>query len=168
MESFFLTIQDFVLGLPDPVQFLGVAAVGTIPFVESYGAATIGIAAGVTIPLAVLAAIIGNAASVFLVVYGISRVRGAVTSGGDTDGATEPASATGRRGRIARIVRRFGVPGASLLGPVVLPSQITSAAMVSFGANRHVVMLWTAIAVALWGVAIGLAAAGLFSAAGVI
>ena len=44
MENFFLTIQDFVLGLPDAIQFLGVVAVGAIPFIESYGAATIGIA----------------------------------------------------------------------------------------------------------------------------
>lgn len=169
METFFTTVQDFVLGLPDPVQFLGVAAVGTIPFIESYLASTIGIAAGVPIPLAVVAAILGNIASVFLVVYGIASVRSRVTAGSGAGGAAgDEAAATGKRGRIAEIVRRIGVPGASLLGPLVLPTQFTSATMVGFGANRTVVMVWTSIAAALWGLAIGLAAAGLFSATGVI
>lgn len=170
MDTFFQTIQDFVLGLPDPVQFLGVAAVGAIPFIESYGASTIGIAAGVPIPLAVLAAVIGNIASVLLVVYGIASVRSRATGRGATsEGAvTVDGAGTGKRGRIAENVRRFGVPGVSLLGPILLPSQFTSAAMVSIGANRNVVFVWTAIAVVVWGVVIGLIAAGLFSAAGVI
>lgn len=174
METFFTTIQDFVLGLPDPVQFLGVAAVGAIPFIESYGASTIGIAAGVPIPLAVAAAILGNVASVLLVVYGIAGLRTNATSlGAKRHGAeglgtegVEPAS--GKRGRIAENMRRFGVPGVSLLGPIILPSQFTSAAMVGIGANRTVVFAWTTVAVVVWGLVIGLAAAGLFSAAGVI
>lgn len=164
MDTFFQTIQDVVLGLPDPVQFLGVAVAGAIPFIESYGASTIGIAAGVPIPLAVIAAIVGNIASVLLVVYGIAGVRNRVTARGEVRVET----ATGKRGRVAENVRRIGVPGVSLLGPILLPSQFTSAAMVGIGANRTTVFVWTTLAVVVWGVAIGLAAAGLFSAAGVI
>ncbi|MDX2356737.1 hypothetical protein [Dietzia sp. PP-33] len=168
MDTFFSTLQDFVLGLPDPVQFIGVAAVGAIPFVESYGASTIGIAAGVPIPLAVLAAVVGNIASVLLVVYGISSVRNLAAGRGGTSDDTVDAAGSGRRGRVAENVRRVGVPGASLLGPLLLPSQVTSAAMVGIGANRNVVFVWTSIAVTVWGLAIGLAAAGLFTATGVI
>lgn len=173
MDTFFLTIQDFVLGLPDAVQFLGVAGVGTIPFIESYGAATIGIAAGIPIPVAVIAAILGNIASVLLVVFGIAGLRtraagGRGAPGSDDEAAGGSGTDPGKRGRVAENVRRIGVPGASLLGPVVLPSQFTSAAMVGIGADRTSVAVWTSIAVALWGLVIGLAAAGLFSAAGVI
>src|SRR5699024_7823125 len=166
MENFFLTIQDFVLGLPDAIQFLGVVAVGAIPFIESYGAATIGIAAGIPIPVAVAAAIIGNVASVLLVVFGIAGIRSRATSGPGRE--TGARGGDGKRGKVAATVRRVGVPGASLLGPLVLPSQFTSAAMVGIGADRRAVAAWTSLAVALWGLAIGLAAAGLFSAAGVI
>ena len=170
MENFFLTIQDFVLGLPDAIQFLGVVAVGAIPFIESYGAATIGIAAGIPIPVAVAAAIIGNVASVLLVVFGIAGIRSRATSGRPTGPGRETGArgGDGKRGKVAATVRRVGVPGASLLGPLVLPSQFTSAAMVGIGADRRAVAAWTSLAVALWGLAIGLAAAGLFSAAGVI
>lgn len=166
MDTFFTTIQDFVLGLPDPVQFLGVAAVAAIPFIESYGASTIGIAAGIPIPLAVAAAIIGNIASVLVVVFGIGSLRDRITRG--RDGYRAVTATSDRDGKVASMTRRIGIPGASLLGPVLLPSQFTSAAMVGAGANRTVVTVWTSIAVAVWGVGIGLAAAGLFSAAGVI
>lgn len=168
MDSFFLTIQDFVLGLPEAIQFLGVAAVGTIPFIESYGAATIGIAAGIPIPVAVIAAIIGNIASVLLVVFGIAGIRNRATGRHDAPVAGVDETGAGKRGKVAANVRRIGVPGVSLLGPILLPSQFTSAAMVGIGASRTAVAAWTSIAVALWGLAIGLAAAGLFSAAGVI
>ena len=50
---------------------------------------------------------------------------------------------------------RYGVAGVSLLGQTILPSQITSAAMVSFGANRNAVIMWQVISIILWGVAFG-------------
>ncbi len=53
---------------------------------------------------------------------------------------------------------RFGVPGVSLLGQTVLPSQITSMAMVSFGANRNTVAVWQIISIILWGVLFGVLA----------
>lgn len=168
MDTFFTTLQDFVLGLPEPVQFLGVALVGAVPFIESYGASTIGIAAGIPIPLAVIAAILGNVASVLLVVYGIGAVRTRVAAGRTPQGDPADRATSGRHGRAADMMRRVGVPGASLLGPILLPSQFTSAAMVGAGANRNVVVVWTTLAVVAWGVAIALAAAGLFSAAGII
>ena len=57
MQDFIVNLQNFVTGLPEAVQFLGVVAIGLIPFVESHLGSAIGIAAGVPIPLAVLAAI---------------------------------------------------------------------------------------------------------------
>src|SRR5699024_8211649 len=170
MENFFLTIQDFVLGLPDAIQFLGVVAVGAIPFIESYGAATIGIAAGIPIPVAVAAAIIGNVASVLLVVFGIAGIRSRATSGRTTGTGRETRARGGgrKRGERHAPAARLAAPGPRLLRPLGLPSRLPSAAMAGTGADRRAAAAWTSLAVALWGLAIGLAAAGLFSAAGVI
>ena len=66
-----------------------------------------------------------------------------------------------RRAKLRRTFDRWGVPGVSLLGQTLLPSQITSAMMVGFGADRRQVILWQCLSIALWGVAFGmLAAAG--------
>ena len=46
----------------------------------------------------------------------------------------------------------------SLVGPTILPSQFTSAAMVSFGANRNAVIFWQIISIVLWGVVFGVLA----------
>ena len=63
---------------------------------------------------------------------------------------------------------RFGVPGASLIGPVLLPTQFTSTALVGAGAKRGTVVTWTVVAVVLWGIVTGGTAAGLFNLAGII
>ena len=57
-----------------------------------------------------------------------------------------------------RAFDKYGVAGVSLLGPFILPSQFTSAAMVSFGANRNAVIAWQIVSIVIWGVVFGVAA----------
>lgn len=45
---------------------------------------------------------------------------------------------------------RFGVPGASILGPLAIPTQITSAILVAGGTPRAWVLLWQAVAIVFW------------------
>ncbi|MGW5083361.1 hypothetical protein, partial [Micromonospora echinospora] len=45
---------------------------------------------------------------------------------------------------------RFGVPGASILGPLAIPTQITSAILVGGGTPRRWVLLWQAISIVIW------------------
>lgn len=175
MQDFIVTLQTFVTSLPDAVQFLGVFVIGLIPFVESHLGSVIGIAAGVPAPLAVLAATAGNTLSVLAFVYVGSMVRRAFRRRRPTSDAAQTravaesgAAAGGRSSRVVANMKRFGVPGASLIGPVVLPSQFTSVALVGAGANRGTVVAWTLVAVVLWGIVSGGMAAGLFSAAGVV
>lgn len=54
------------------------------------------------------------------------------------------------RQRFNRWLVRFGVPGASILGPLAIPTQITSAILVAGGTPRAWVLLWQAVAIALW------------------
>ena len=60
--------------------------------------------------------------------------------------------------KLRRAFDRYGVAGVSLLGQTILPSQITSAAMVSFGANRNTVVFWQIVSIILWGIAFGVLA----------
>ncbi|MFD6771300.1 hypothetical protein ACFWC6_34385, partial [Micromonospora chalcea] len=62
--------------------------------------------------------------------------------------ATKPES-KGRR-RFNRWLVRFGVPGASILGPLAIPTQITSAILVGGGTPRRWVLLWQAISIVIW------------------
>ena len=56
------------------------------------------------------------------------------------------------KGRIKfkRFLTRFGVPGASLLGPLAIPTQITSTILVGAGVKTSWILLWQGIAIVCW------------------
>lgn len=73
------------------------------------------------------------------------------------------AKQTGRekgRARLRRWMVRFGVPGASILAPLALPTMLTAAFFVASGIPKQWVILWQAVAIVLWTGAVALAATG--------
>lgn len=142
-------LQEFAAGFPDWASWTAVLLISAIPFVESYFGSAIGIAIGLPAGIAVAAAVVGNAISMFGFVVSADRARKALRQRQEqTD--TEPVAP--KRVRLRRLFDRFGVPGVSLLGQTVLPSQITSAAMVGFGARTRSVISWQIVSIILWGV----------------
>jgi hypothetical protein len=148
----FEALRDFTADLPAFLQWLGVMIAGAVPFVESYGGALIGVLGGIHPAVAIPAAIIGNIISMLVFVLVAHGVRSKVRSGRPA----KPESP--RRAKLRARFDKYGVAGVSLLGQTILPSQITSAAMVSFGASRNAVILWQIISIALWGTAFGVLA----------
>jgi hypothetical protein len=88
-----------------------------------------------------------------IVVLSAHEVRTSVTK------RKEPKPHSPRKERLRKKFDKYGVACVSLLGQTILPSQITSAAMVSFGASKNSVMLWQIISITLWGIAFGSLAA---------
>lgn len=146
------SLQSFTASLPEFFQWVGVFLAAAIPFVESYFGSVIGIIAGVNPIVAILAAIIGNIVSMTLFVLFAHGVREKATA----SRADLPLSP--RREKLRARFDRYGVPGVSLAGQIILPSQITSAAMVSFGASKNAVILWQIISITLWGAVFGVLA----------
>lgn len=149
LDSLVQGLQDFTASLPEWLQWAGIVIAGAIPFVESYLGSVIGVLAGLPLPIAIAMAIIGNLVTMLLVVLGAGAIRSRVAR--DT-----PESP--RRRKLRERFDRYGVAGVSLLGQTILPSQITSGAMVSFGASRRAVIGWQVVSIILWGVAFGLLA----------
>lgn len=149
-------LQDFASSLPSFLQWLGVMLVAAIPFVDSYFGAVIGVLIGLPPALAIGVAVIGNVISMLVFVMTAHRVRGRVIAGKAVAGDVPVQSP--RRERLRRAFDKYGVAGVSLVGPVILPSQFSSAAMVSFGANRNTVIIWQIISIVLWGVVFGVLA----------
>lgn len=146
------TLQDFTASLPEVLQWLGVLLIAAIPFVESYFGSAVGVLVGIPPVVAVLAAIVGNVLSMLVFVLTAHGVRAKATQN-RTEKALSP-----RREKLKARFDRYGVPGVSLLGQLFLPSQITSAAMVSFGASKNQVILWQVISIVIWGVVFGVLA----------
>jgi membrane protein YqaA with SNARE-associated domain len=145
-------LRDFTSSLPDVLQWVGVILAAAIPFVESYFGSVIGILAGIHPAVAIVAAIIGNVVSMLIFVLSAHGVRSRVRQG------KQAQTETPRRAKLRERFDRYGVAGVSLLGQTLLPSQITSAAMVSFGASKNAVIIWQIISIIIWGTVFGVLA----------
>lgn len=158
-------LQDLMSHVPLLVQPLIVALAAAIPFVEGELASVLGVWAGLNPFVAFSAAVVGNFLSVFVVVVFGARIRAAiiarrararalVPAGGAAD-SSEASEAEAKpeskgRQRFRRFLVRFGVPGASILGPLALPTQITSAMLVASGVSKSWILLWQGVAIVLW------------------
>ncbi|MDW4572422.1 small multidrug efflux protein [Microbacterium sp. M3] len=177
------TFQDLVANVPDLVQPLIVAAAAAIPFVEGEGAATIGILGGMNPVVAATAAVIGNFVCVAVLVLLTARTRSAVVTAhrsrrrvaaggaGETAVRVEETSASGddrgaaRRAKFQRAFERYGVPGVSLLGPLLLPTQFTATMLAGAGVGVARILAWQAVAIVGWTTLLTLIVTGVLSVA---
>ena len=169
------TFQELVGQVPEVVQPLVVMLAGIVPAIEGDIASVIGILGGLNPIVAGIAGAAGNFLAVLLTVFLTSRARAAVVNRRALVGATatagpslpvsgesaaapeevslgRPESKSRQKGRqrLNKWFVRFGVPGASVLGALVLPTQVTSAILVGGGSPRAWVLLWQAVSIALW------------------
>jgi hypothetical protein len=167
--NFIEFLQNLMSQVPFLVQPLIVAAAAAVPFLESELASVLGVWAGLNPFVAAGAAMIGNFASVFVVVVFGARIRAMIIArrarrselvavgqpaAGSGEGLNEPVvepkpESKGVR-RFKKFLVRFGVPGASILGPLAIPTQFTSALLVSTGVSKGWVLLWQGVAIFLW------------------
>lgn len=152
LQELVTNFQDLVAQVPEILRPLIAMLAGTIPFVEGEVAAMIGIVGGLNPIAAAIAAASGNFLCVLVVVLLTSRARTAVVnraSASQDDAAPSKPESKGRQ-RFKRWLVRFGVPGASILGPLAIPTQFTSAILVASGTRRGWVLLWQAVAIVIW------------------
>ena len=164
IEELIENFQNLVAQVPEFIQPVIVMLAGAIPFIEGEGAAIIGVVGGINPIIAAIAAAVGNFLSVVLVVLFSSSARTAITNrrtgrvtaavgtAGTVATLEAPPAKPESKGRLRfrNWLVRFGVPGASILGPLAIPTQITSAMLVAGGTSRAWVLLWQAVAITLW------------------
>lgn len=160
LTELFSAARDFVTGLPEAFQGIGVFLVSLVPFVEGEGAALIAVILGMDPWLAVPVAILGNVLAVgLLIAFGAGARRAVVArSAARRDAAaaetSTPPAGTGQDASEEKLRRRFeawGVAGLSLLGPLFfIPGHVVAPAMVSFGASPRRVMVWQVVAIVLY------------------
>lgn len=180
------TFQDLVAQVPEFLQPLIVAAAGAVPFIEGEGAAAIGIIGGIPPLVAAIAAIVGNFVCVAILVLVSAGARNAVvtrhrakvqardavavTSGGAAapvlvEGeADESERKAARRVKLQRALERYGVPGVSLLGPLLLPTQFTATMLAAAGIGKARILIWQGIAIVAWTTLITLILTGVINA----
>jgi len=163
----FQNFQELVQQVPEFVHPLILAAAGAVPFIEGEGATTIGVLGGINPLAAALAGFAGNLLCVVLLVLLGSGTRGAVVGHrgrrersrreglSEAELTAEDAERAGvtlspRRAKFQRVFSRWGVPGVSLLGPALLPTQFTATMLAGAGVAPRRIIFWQAIAIAGW------------------
>ncbi|MEU4409161.1 hypothetical protein AB0F88_32020 [Streptosporangium sp. NPDC023963] len=150
VETLVQNFRDLVAEVPELVQPFVVMLAGAIPFIEGEGASPIGVVGGIHPVVAAVAAASGNFLCVLVVVLISSRARAAAVAHGRRPSSREERPESKGRRRFRRYLVRFGVPGASLLGPLAVPTQFTAAMLIASGTSRSWVLLWQAIAIVFW------------------
>lgn len=163
------TFQNLVAQVPDLIQPLIVAAAAAVPFIEGEGAAAIGIVGGIHPVIAAIAAVAGNFLCVALVVLLGAGARQAVVAragarGGEPESVDVAPRSEARREKFARAFARYGVPGVSLLGPLLIPTQFTAAMLAASGIGRTRILIWQLIAIIGWTTAVTLILTGVITA----
>lgn len=162
------TFQNLVAQVPELVQPLIVALAGAVPFIEGEGAAAIGILGGINPVIAAISGIVGNFVCVAVLVFLSSGARTAivnrrnaklqaresvlVTEGGaaGADAAASAIPESPRKTKFLRALDKYGVPGVSLLGPLLLPTQFTATMLASVGVARARILFWQGLAIVGW------------------
>jgi hypothetical protein len=147
-------LQSLMGAVPELFQPVLVLLAGAIPFIDGEAAGPLGVWAGLHPVVAGLAAAVGNFACIVGIVLLGDRLRRSVRArhGRTAEPATAeaPAEESKSRRRFRRFLVRFGVPGASILGPLALPGHFTSAILVGSGVRRSWILLWQAVSIVLW------------------
>ncbi|WP_309104685.1 small multidrug efflux protein [Microbacterium sp.] len=84
----------------------------------------------------------------------------------EADGEEDATRRGKGRTKLRRWMVKFGVPGASILAPLALPTMLTAAFFVASGVRKEWVLLWQLIAIVLWTGAAAAVAAGLLALLG--
>lgn len=190
LQDFVAGFPEFVqpllvaaIGMIPYVEGEGSAALGILVGINPLVAAIAGAAGNIL--SVVLVVVFGARARAAVVARRARRaepVRVGAGSGGDpadSAGAAEPVGAAdpadpaekpsrtakGRR-RLSAWLVRFGVPGASLIAPLALPTQLTAAFFVASGVRKGWVILWQVVAIVLWTGLVAAAALGLVTVLG--
>lgn len=177
------TFQNLVAQVPELVQPLIVALAAAVPFIEGEGAAAIGIAGGINPVVAAIAAIAGNFLCVAILVLASSGARQAIVTSrtrkrelalaGGSETVVEDAAVVestdsdrkaARKAKFQRALLKYGVPGVSLLGPLLLPTQFTATMLAAAGVTKARILFWQAIAIVGWTTIITVLISGLVHA----
>ncbi|URN92600.1 MAG: small multi-drug export protein [Candidatus Pristimantibacillus lignocellulolyticus] len=150
LEQFLQELQD-----SNPIlQFIGVMIVAMIPFIEGYFAVPVGIAIGFSAVMTIVAAIVGNWISVMVVILASDRFKQWLQGRKTSERKQEKQNKRLERGQ--KLFHKFGVPGVSLLGPLLIGDHLAALICIASGASKRYVIIWQTIAIVVWAVGMGI------------
>lgn len=136
--------------------YLTVFVLAATPWVEILVVIPFGIGVGLN-PVAVgILAFAGNAIPIYLIVVAFERfnVWWANRRGSFLVNPSDATWEQGSRARAKRVLRRYGVPGLALAGPILIGAHLAAVITLLVGAPRGRIIGWMSLSLAIWTVAL--------------
>ncbi len=130
-------------------EYVVVFLLGAVPWIEVAAVIPLSIVAGLNPVLVGLFAFLGNLSTVYLLVVFFEKYRQWRSR---KKGEEQPESK--RQARAVNIWNKYGLPGLSLLGPLLIGSHIAAFIGLVLGARKHQMLFWMTISLLIWTVII--------------
>ncbi|MBU3715522.1 MAG: hypothetical protein FGM63_00570 [Candidatus Nanopelagicaceae bacterium] len=132
---------------------LGVFIAGAIPWMEAIAVVPSGIVLGLNPFATVVAAIVGNAITIFLFAYLGSAIRQKII---DRRVAKGKSGDSAKFEKALKAFDKYGIYGMAFLGPILIGTQFAAAASVAAGVKPLRVSFLITTSMALWASLIGI------------
>ena len=129
----------------------GIFLAGAIPWMEAIAVVPSGIILGLNPYATVIAAVVGNAITIFLFAYAGSSIRAKISRRRIAKGKS---SESPKFEKAVKAFDRYGIYGMAALGPVIIGTQFAAAASVAAGVKPLRVSLLVTASMILWSIAI--------------
>ena len=130
---------------------IGIFLAGAIPWMEAIAVVPSGILLGLNPVATVIAAIVGNALTIFLFAYLGSSIRSWIVKRRITKGKTGESP---KFEKALKAFDRYGIYGMAVLGPLIIGTQFAAAASVAAGVKPLRASVLVTISMILWAIVI--------------
>lgn len=142
----------------EQLGLLGIFIAGAIPWFEAIAVVPAGIVFGLDPVLTVLAAVSGNAITIFLFAYAGASIRQWLIRRRETKGKSGDSP---KYQKAIAAFDKYGIWGMAALGPILIGTQFAAAASVAAGVKPLKVSLLITLGMAIWSVALAVLVASL-------
>ncbi|MFC5734627.1 small multi-drug export protein [Cytobacillus gottheilii] len=136
------------------VAYLVIFLLGATPFMEVVGVIPLGIAVGLpAIPVTILA-FAGNILTIWLLILLIDHVKVWLQRRKEKKGK-EGSDKKGQRA--ARIWKKYGLPGLTIVSPILIGTHLGVILAMSFGGTRKQITIWMTGSIIVWTIVMSIA-----------
>jgi Ca2+/H+ antiporter, TMEM165/GDT1 family len=138
----------------EELGLIGIFIAGAIPWMEAIAVVPTGVILGLDPIATVIAAVLGNAITIFIFAYLVSTIRAKIVERRVAKGKTAESP---KFEKALMAFDRYGIYGMAFLGPIIIGTQFAAAASVAAGVRLLRVSILITSSMILW--ASGIAAA---------
>jgi hypothetical protein len=138
----------------EELGLIGIFIAGAIPWMEAIAVVPSGIILGLDPIATVIAAVLGNAITIFLFAYLGSTIRAKIVERRVAKGKSAESP---KFEKALKAFDRYGIYGMALLGPIIIGTQFAAAASVAAGVRPLRVSILITSSMILWASAIAAA-----------